>query len=200
MKKIIFSMLMALVSVMAFAQTADFNKAVAKYKSVSSLTANVVKTTHKAAVAKDVVEKGAYYVKKPNKVLISCNGGKDALLMNGTAFTMTIKGRKAKTDSQKNPQFKTFHDVLESVYSGGAVDLSKNNDVKITKSGSKIVLTITPASDPKKHQMFTSFVVTIDSKTSELSSLRMNQKGGSYTEYTFSGYNFGANVSDSVFK
>ena len=37
--------------------------------------------------------------------------------------------------------------------------------------------------------IFSSFVMTIDKNTSELKSLRMNERGG-YTEYTFTGHKF----------
>ena len=60
------------------------------------------------------------------------------------------------------------------------------------KNGTLLVLTITPQPDSKKaarRMMFTSFVLTIDTKTSEIRSLRMNERSG-YTEYTFSGYKF----------
>lgn len=195
MKKTILTIVMALMCALTFAQNADFQKAVAKYKNVSSLTATATRVTHKDAVAKDKVEKGKLYVKKPAKVLIV--NGADMLKMNGTLFTFKKGVLKANTDSNKNPQYKTFHDVLESIFSGGTKDLTKYPEVKITKSGSNVVVTITPKTNGKK-AMFSSYVITIDSKTSEMTSLRMNQKGG-YTEYNFSGYSFGAAVADKLF-
>lgn len=202
MKKLLTTLLMMLACSITFAQNAYYQKAVVKYKNVSSLTASATKTKHKASVAKDEVSQGIFYVKTPNRVLITFNKGKDALLMNGTNFTMTIKGHKFKTNSQQNAQFKTFQAVLESIFSGGNIDLSKYKDVAISKSGNNVILTITPSLDKKgaKHQLFTSFVVTIDSKASELRTLRMNEKKGNYTEYKFSGYHLGANVADSLFK
>lgn len=197
MKKIFTTLTLIMVCVMCFAQGADYKKAVAKYKNVASLTATATRTVHKTAVAKDKVTAGTLYVKKGGKVLIA--NGKDALLMNGTAFTMKKGPLKAKTDSQKDAQYKTFHDVLESIFNGGATDISRHSDIKTTKSGSNIILTITPA-QTKKKQMFSSYVITIDGKAQELRSIRMNQKGGSYTEYTFSNYKLGANVSDKMFK
>lgn len=197
MKHILITLLTLLVSATTFGQNADYQRAVAKYKTVGSVTATAVKTTHRNAVAKDQVITGKLYTKKPGRVLITSADKKDALLMNGTAFTMTMHGRKAKTDSRKNPQFATFHDVLESVYNGGTPDISRHADIKITKSGHDIVLTITPTG--KKRQMFSSFVITINSRTSEVTTLRMNQKSG-YTEYRFSDYKFGAPVADNIFK
>ncbi|MBQ7451491.1 MAG: outer-membrane lipoprotein carrier protein LolA, partial [Prevotella sp.] len=106
---------------------------------------------------------------------------------------------KAKTDSNKDSQYKTFHDVLVSIFNGGTTDISHHSDIKMVKSGTNIILTITPVSSKKK-QMFSSFIVTVDGKAQELRSIRMMQKGGSYTEYTFTGYKLGASVSDKVFK
>lgn len=202
MKRIITSLLLTIICSITFAQNASFQKAVSKYKTVVSLTASATKTRHNAAVTKDAVTQGAFYVKKPNKVLITFNNGKDALLMNGTAFTMTINGRKFKTNSTHNPQFKTFQNVLESIFTGGNIDLSKLPDVKITQNSNNVILTITPMMDKKnsKRQLFNSFVVTIDSNTSELRTLRMNEKKGNYTEYKFSEYKFGATVADNMFK
>ena len=170
---------------------ADFQKAVAKYKNVSNVTATTTKTTHKAAVSKDEVSTGTLTVKTPDYVSISVNSGKDALLMDKTNFTMTMRGRQAKTNTTKMPSFQTFHDVLESIFSGGKTDISKHSEVTISKSAGNIVLTITPSAASKKamkRQLFTSFVIAIDQKTSEMRTLRMNQKGGSYQEYSFSGY------------
>ena len=198
MKRLLITLCLAVICAFTFAQNAEYKKAVSKYKNTASLTATATRTVHKAAVAKNKVTAGTLYVKdKGAKVLIA--NGKDALLMNGTAFTMKKGPLKAKTDSNKDSQYKTFHDVLVSIFNGGATDISHNSDIKMVKSGTNIILTITPVSSKKK-QMFSSFIVTIDGKAQELRSIRMMQKGGSYTEYTFTGYKLGASVSDKVFK
>ena len=174
------------------AQNADLQKAVAKYKKVTTVTAAATKTSHKDAIAKDVVTKGTLTMKKPADVSIVIDGGKDQLIMHGSEFTMVVKGKSHKTSSQTNPQFATFQAVFEYILKGGEGDLSKLSDLAVTKQGSNIVLTITPKADSKKAQrrmLFSSFVLTIDKNTSELKSLRMNERGG-YTEYTFAGHKF----------
>ena len=187
---ILFTVLCSLFT--ASAQTADLQKAVARYKKVTTITAAATKTSHKDAVAKDVVTKGTLTMKKPADVGITIDGGKDQLLMHGSEFTMVVKGKSHKTSSDKNPQFATFQAVFEYILKGGDGDLSKYSDLAITKQGTAVVITITPKADNKKAQrrmLFSSFVMTIDSRTSELKSLRMNERGG-YTEYTFTGYKF----------
>ncbi len=176
---------------MGFAQS-DFQKAVARYKNATTVTADVTKTTHKDAIAKDVVTKGKFTMKKPSEVSIVIDGGKDQLLMQGSTFTMVVKGKKHTTSSDRNTQFVTFQAVFESILSGGAKDISKLSDIDITKKGQQLVITITPQAKNKKaarRMLFSSFVLTLDQKTSELKTLRMNERGG-YTEYTLSGYKF----------
>ena len=184
--------LLAFLPLTIMAQQADFQKAVARYKNAKTVTANVTKRAHKDAVANDAVTKGTFLMKAPNEVSITMEGGKDQLIMQGNQFTMVANGKKHKTDSQKNIQFASFQAVFESILSGGAKSISQLTDLTMKKNGTLLVLTITPQPDSKKaarRMMFTSFVLTIDTKTSELRSLRMNERKG-YTEYSFSNFKF----------
>ena len=192
MKRLLLTLSVIIFQLSLCCAQSDFQKAVAKFKNAKTVTASAVKTTHRDAIAKDVVSKGMLLMKAPSEVSITIEGGKDQLLMQGSTFTMTVKGKKHTTSSQTNVQFASFQTVFESILSGGAVDVSKLSDLTINKQGSTLQLTITPkAADKKsaKRMLFSSFVMTIDTKTSELKSLRMNEKAG-YTEYTFSGYQF----------
>ena len=184
--------LLLIMSLPLSAQNADLQKAVARYKKVTTVTATATKTSHKDAIAKDVVTKGKLTMKKPSDVGIVIDGGQDQLLMHGSEFTMVVKGKSHKTNSQTNPQFATFQAVFEYILQGGEGDLSKFSDLAVTKQGNNIVLTITPQADSKKAQrrmLFSSFVLTIDKSTSELKTLRMNERSG-FTEYTFTGHQF----------
>ena len=192
MKKVILLFVFLCHLLAGFSQQADFQKVVAKYKNYKNVTATATKTTHKNAVAKDVVDKGTLVMKAPSEVSITMEGGQDQLLMQGSTFTMTVKGKKHTTSSQKNSQFLSFQAVFESILAGGTKDISKLTDLQTTKQGNTLTLTITPQAESKeaaKRMMFSSFVLTIDTKTSELKTLRMNDRAG-YTEYSFTGYQF----------
>lgn len=176
----------------ALAQGSDFQRAVSQFKSRGA-TADATRTTHKAALAKDATAKGTLTMRQPATVEIAIDGGKDALLMEGSTFTMTIKGKKHTTTSQQNPQFATFQKVFEAILAGGTQDIATLKEVNVKKDGKQLVVTITPEAADKKQQrrmMFSSFVLTIDAATSQLRSLRMNEKAGNYTEYTFSDFRF----------
>ncbi|MBR4651183.1 MAG: outer membrane lipoprotein carrier protein LolA [Prevotella sp.] len=196
MKKLLLLALTLTLGLSLSAQTADFKKSVAKYKNLTTLSATATRTVHKAGTSKDKVVAGTLTVKNPGKVAIV--NGKDALIMNGNAFTMKKGPIKAKTDAATDSRYKTFHDVLEAIFNGGKTDLTKNADVKISKSGTNVVLTITPTS--QKKMMFSSFIITIDGKAQEMRSIRLMQKAGAYTEYQFSNYKLGATIDEKIFK
>lgn len=143
----------------------------------------VTKTTHKKAVKTDAVTTGTVTIRKPDYICISVDNNTDQLIMDGTRFTMTMGKRKHVTDSKKNAQFVTFQQVLTAVINNQPIPTSEELTI-LTKGGQKVI-TITPVS--KKRQLFSSFVLTIDAKTSAFRTLRMNGRGEDYTEYTFQG-------------
>lgn len=108
------------------AQNTDLQKAVARYKKATFITATATKTSHKDAIAKDVTAKGTLTMKKPVEVGITIDDGKDQLIMHGSEFTMVVKGKSHKTSSQKNPQFATFQAVFEYILKGGEGSLASS--------------------------------------------------------------------------
>lgn len=220
MKRFALSLIISLFSFCAIAQTAsvaDFAKCVAKYKNQAGVSAIAVKTNHKAAVAKDEITYGDMYIAAPDKICITFNDCTDQLIMNAGVFTMTVNGKRHITNSSADAQFATFQAVLESVICGGVkTDFASLDNVKMEKSGSDVVITITPkqeapaadaaAKGAKKKggsrvgKMFSSFVITVNAGTPGLKSLRMNGKGNNYTEYTFTNVELGKQADPKFFK
>ena len=220
MKRFALSLIISLFSFCAIAQTAsvaDFAKCVAKYKNQAGVSAIAVKTNHKAAVAKDEITYGDMYIAAPDKICITFNDCTDQLIMNAGVFTMTVNGKRHITNSSADAQFATFQAVLESVICGGTkTDFASLDNVKMEKSGSDVVITITPkqeapaadaaAKGAKKKggsrvgKMFSSFVITVNAGTPGLKSLRMNGKGNNYTEYTFTNVELGKQADPKFFK
>ena len=143
---------------------------------------NVTRTRHQAALTTDAVTTGTLTIRKPDYICISTDGGRDQLLMDGTKFTMTMGGKMHETDSQQNPQFDTFQKVLHAVINAQPIPECEDMTVE-TKNGQRTI-TITP-STKKKRQMFTSFVLVIDEKTSAFRQLRMNERADNYINYDF---------------
>jgi hypothetical protein len=147
-----------------------------------SVAQNVTRTLHRTAISQDAVSTGSMTVRKPDYICISTDNGKEQLIMEGTKFTMTMGSKKHTTDSRKNAQFATFHEVLKAVINNQPIP--EGGEVSVTTKNGQKLITITPQGK-KKRQLFTSFELTIDSKTSAMRRLRMNERKGNYTEYTF---------------
>lgn len=194
MKRILLLLISCVLASASFSQQADLKKAVIKYRNANGASANVVRIRHNAALTKDDTAKGLLTMKRPNQVSITVNGGKEQLIMNGSSFTMVANGKKRTTNSKTNPQFASFQKVFEYILSGGTTsNITQLSDLSIKENGRNIIITITPKANKKKAQrrmMFTSFELQIDSRTSALKSLRMNQRGNNYTEYEFHSFNF----------
>ena len=141
----------------------------------------VTRTRHQAALTTDAVTTGTLTIRKPDYICISTDGGREQLQMDGTKFTMTTGGKKHVTDSRKNAQFATFQKVLNAVINGQPVP--KGEDMTIATKNGLQTITITPTG--KKRQMFTSFILVVDAKTSALHQLRMNERAGNYVNYEF---------------
>lgn len=140
---------------------------------------SVTRTHHRAAVTTDAVTTGSMTIRKPGYICISTNDEKELLIMDDTKFTMTMGGKKHVTDSRKNAQFATFHDVLKAIINNQPITETDEMTVSV-KNGLKTI-TITPAK--KKRQLFTSFLLVIDTKTSAIRQLRMNGRGSDYIDY-----------------
>lgn len=200
--------LLAIIALSAFtlpAQAQDdvMKQAMDAYKNVKSMTANVTRTVHSEMVAKDQVTTGMFYFKKPAKMCISTNGGKDKLLTDGENFTIVQNG-KAKTASAKsNSSLTPLVTAIKGMISGDdSVDLSEVADVDMDRDGNTLTMTITPivkSAAERKKMIYQSFVLVIDQKAGELRSIRLNGKGKNYEKYEFSNFKLDAKVDDAVF-
>lgn len=209
MKKILFVLLAFVSSMMmssneAFAQNADLMKqAMEGYKTMSSAKANVKKTVHNEMVTKDVVTTGTFYFKKPAKLCITTNGGKDKLVTDGSTFTIVQNGKATSASGKSNSSLTPLVNAIQGITSGNTeTDLSDVADVDMERNGNLMVMTVTPitkSAAERKKMMFQSFVITIDQKAGMLKSIRLNGKGKNYEQYDFSNFQMNCQVDDSVF-
>lgn len=205
MKKILF-VLMALIGSMTLAQAQNqdvMKQAMEGYKNLTSMTAKVTKKVHNEMVTKDVVTNGTFYFKKPAKMCISTNNGKDKLLTDGETFTIVQDGKATTASAKGNSALTPLVTAIKSITSGESdTDLSDVADVDMERDGDLMIMTVAPivkkAADRKK-MLYQSFVITIDQKAGLLKSVRLNGKGKNYEQYNFSDFKMDAKFDDSVF-
>lgn len=205
MKRMIVCSLLAVWScITALAQTEDIRRAAQRYDGVQTLTAQVTQTHHNVAIAQDEVVKGIFSFKSPCRLCMSFDEVGEKLLTDGTTFVMQRDGKEQVAPKGYNP-YAVLVTVLRTV-AFSTDDLSTLTEVAqvdMQRQGNSCTLTITPVyrnNKAKRRSPFTSFVVTLDLKAGELSSLLMNGRGGNYTRYDFHNYKSGVEIPDEIFQ
>lgn len=188
----------------AFAQRADIRKAAQRYNNVASLTANVSMTRHNAAITQDATAEGTLYYKRPDTESMVFKKQKEMLLATGSKYTMVRNGKQRTAKPGSGNPFEVIKEVFTGILSADDnAPLSKTADVKMARHGNTCTVTITPKATKNgkkaRRQMYTSCVATIDLKAAELRSLRINERAGNYTLYTFAAYKLNAKVDDAMF-
>ena len=93
-------------------------RAMERFKDMTSLTADVTQTKHNSMVTNDIVSKGNFYFKKPNKMCMSFNNGKDMMLMDGENFTMVKDGVRNTANGGGNDQLQALKTIIKNVSAG----------------------------------------------------------------------------------
>lgn len=210
MKKILFVLTLLTLSLCntftapLYAQQDVMQQAMEGYKNLTTLSAKVTKTVHNEMVTKDLVTKGDFYFKKPAKMVITTNQGKDKLLTDGENFTIVNNGKANTASGKGNSSLTPLVNAIKSLTSGNIdTDLSDVADVDMEKQGNLMIMTIVPivkSAAEKRKMLFQSFVITVDSKAGELKSIRLNEKGKNYQQYDFSDFKHDVKIDDAVFK
>ena len=187
-----------------YAQEDVMKQAMEGYKNLTTLSAKVTKTVHNEMVTKDVVTKGDFYFKKPAKMVITTNQGKDKLLTDGESFTIVNNGKANTANAKGNSALTPLVNAIKGMTSGNTdTDLSDVADLDMERQGNLMIMTIVPitkSAADKRKLMFQSFVITVDSKAGELKSIRLNEKGKNYQQYDFSDFKHDVKIDDAVFK
>ncbi|MCC8132601.1 MAG: outer membrane lipoprotein carrier protein LolA [Tannerellaceae bacterium] len=171
---------------------------------IRTLTATVTRTRHHAAVTENQVATGKFYYKQPGKMCMTFNNRKEKLLMDDNTFIMVNDEKNSVAKGKEATHLALLQQVLQNILTGNTsnIDTIKTTDMEITRQDEHTIH-ITPATTGTKatrRMLFTSFTLTINPNTTRLESMRMNEKGGNYTQYDFSGYIPNETIDDETFK
>ena len=187
------------------AQEAELRQAAERYKSVRTLTAQVTQTRHHAALTEDLVAKGQFYYCQPDRLSMVFKEAGEMLTATDGNFVMVRDGKRhvAPANGKGYNPFEAVSDVFRHLLTGdGKAPLTGRADVKTEKHADTCTLTITPTapgSKARRRLLFTSCTVLIDLKAAELRSLRIDEPGGSYTQYDFCDFRADTEFGSSVF-
>lgn len=177
-----------------------FSYTFASAQHTHTLIASVTRTKHNVAVAGDKVAKGQFYYKNPDRMCMTFNEGKDMLLMDGIDFILINDGKSSVAGGKEAAHLAILQRVLQNIILGIDTEMTNSEIADITRTDNTICITPNAAgTKAARRLMFTSFTLTVDPKTAALKSMRMNEKGGNYTQYDFAGCVVNATVDEEVF-
>lgn len=206
MKKLLAILIAAFsVCVSSTAQRADFNKVARQIDSTCPFIANITLTRHDTSTGKDVVTKGYFYCRNAKTQSMVFSKTKEMLLAQNNEYTMVKDGkqRTVKANGKGVNPFETINEIFSNAITGNTKSaLSQQADVKLTKQGHILTVSITPKTSgflAKLKSMYKSCTLTIDLSSSRISSLVINERGKTTAHYEFSNFKSNVKIADKAF-
>lgn len=185
------------------AQKAEIREAAKRYENVNTLITAVTQTRHNTIIAEDAVTEGHFYFRKPDYMCMVFKESGEQFYAVGNTYVMVKDGKSHTAKGKSYNPFETLKLVFSDLLSGkDNPELSRIAEVDLEKQGENCTVTIVPVVEnakTRRRMMFTSCVATIDLEAAELRRVRINEKDGNYTQYDFSNYLPGAEISSDVF-
>lgn len=154
-----------------------------KNADIISINCRFKQTRQVSYLANPAVKEGDFSFTKPNDILLAFDDG-DYIKMTSEYFEMKTAGNVAKTKVNANPMLKNLSSILSTCVLGDFEDMSAGFDVDIKQSETEWVATLTPKQS-KVAAKISSIIISFDKSDMSLNLLKMVEKSGDYTAYTF---------------
>lgn len=168
-----------------------------KNESVTSIKCQFTQTREVSILAKPAIKDGEFYFLKPNNMLLGFNDG-DYIKMNSEWFEMKTAGNVATTKVTANPMLKNLHSILTACVVGDFDKMSNGFDVSYEQSATEWTITLTPQRG-KAASKISHIIIVFDKADMSLNLLRMEEKSGDYTAYSFSNKQFNVSIDTQIF-
>ena len=154
-----------------------------KNADIISINCRFKQTRQVSYLANPAVKEGDFSFTKPNDILLAFDDG-DYIKMTSEYFEMKTAGNVAKTKVNANPMLKNLSSILSTCVLGNFENMSAGFDVDIKQSETEWVATLTPKQS-KVAAKISSIIISFDKSDMSLNLLKMVEKSGDYTAYTF---------------
>ena len=155
----------------------------AKSVGITSIDAEMTQTREVAVLADVVMKEGDFHFQAPNNILLSFDDG-DYIKLSAEWFEMKSGANVTKRSASSNPMFKQLSAMLTACMSGDVESIAKGFTPTITKSDKEWRVVLKPERG-KGAAKIAEVELIFDRKDMSLDSLKMVEKSGDYTMYTF---------------
>ncbi len=155
----------------------------AKSEGITSIVAEMTQTREVAVLADVVTKEGDFHFQAPNNILLSFDDG-DYIKLSAEWFEMKSGANITKRSASSNPMLKQMSTMLTACMSGDVASIAKGFTPTITKGDKEWRVVLKPERG-KGAAKIAEVELIFDRKDMSLGSLKMVEKSGDYTMYTF---------------
>lgn len=153
----------------------------------------------KISVLNNVInKKGNFYFLKPSNMLLSFSDG-DFIKMNDKWFEMKTGANVTTTKITSNPMLKNLSSILSACVAGDFDKMSSGFFAEFEEKQNKWIVTLSPKKG-KMASKISRIVIHFDKTDMSIDLLKMEEKTGDYTEYSFTDKQFNIGVDSELFK
>lgn len=168
-----------------------------KNADVSTIRCSFTQTRALSVLTNSAEKSGVFQFQRPANILLAFDDG-DYIKMTDKWFEMSSQGKAQKTKVSANPMLRELSRLLSACVVGDFGQISKGFSVQAEAMPSEWVLVLTPRGG-KAASKVSQIVVRFDRGKMALNALRMEEKSGDYTEYTFYDKQFNVALDRSQF-
>ena len=168
-----------------------------KNEQVTSIKCEFTQTREISIIAEPVSKDGDFYFMKPNNMLLSFNDG-DYIKMTEEWFEMKTADNVTTTKVSSNPMLRNLNSILSACIIGDFNKMSRGFAVNYEESATEWTITLIPQRG-KAASKISRIIIVFDKLDMSLNLLRMEEKSGDYTAYSFSNKVFNIAVDTNIF-
>ena len=163
---------------------AEFEREIkAKSQGITSIVAEMTQTREVAVLADVAKKEGDFHFQAPNNILLSFDDG-DYIKLSAEWFEMKSGANVTKRSASSNPMFKQLSAMLTACMSGDVESIAKGFTPTITKGDKEWRVVLKPERG-KGAAKIAEVELVFDRRDMSINSLKMVEKSGDYTMYTF---------------
>lgn len=199
--KFLLAMLALTIGFSASAQSlnAEFERELkAKNEGITSIVAEMTQTREVAVLSDVVNEEGNFYFQAPNNILLSFDDG-DYIKLTAEWFEMKSGANVTKRSANSNPMLKQLSAMLTACMNGDIASIAKGFTPTVTKSDKEWRVVLKPERG-KGAAKIAEVELIFDRKDMSINRLKMVEKSGDYTMYTFRNKQFNMTIDGQLFK
>lgn len=200
-KNIIISLVLFL-SMMTYAQAQDLEQRFQselklKNEQVTSIKCDFVQTRMVSVLANAVEKDGEFYFQKPNNMLLAFNDG-DFIKMTDEWFEMKTGENVTATKVASNPMLKNLNSILSACVVGDFDKMTKGFSIDFEESSQEWIVILKPQGG-KAAAKISRIEIRFDKNDMSLNLLKMDEKSGDYTAYSFTNKQFNIDIDSQLF-